>query len=170
MKQIDPTDTIAIGFQVQYAVDEGKAISFSSCLDAECSQEALNSALDKMVRAAERQQARVRLPKLKVELERQAEIFNRITEDMFRLDAEAEAEEAAWKRSFEASGRRGTFKLSPVQSQTKTNRDAARGNAQTTYERLGKDIAYRKQEIAELERLVDAASSATDSHSGLQHS
>lgn len=169
-KQIDPTDTIAIGFQVQYAIDEGKALSFSSCLDAECSQEALNSALDKMVRAAERQQARVRIPKIKAELAKFEKQHARVAEDMFRLDQEAEVQEAAWQRDHESSGRRGNFKLSPAQTQLKANRDNSRQNAQITYERMQEEINLRKQELADLEGMVNAASSATDSYSSLQHS
>jgi|SRR6185312_7465210 len=170
MKQIDPTDTIAIGFQVQYAVDEGKAISFSSCLDAECSQEALNSALDKMVRAAERQQALVRLPKLRVEIERFEKQQKRVAEDMFRLDQEATVQEAAWQREHETSGRRGTFKLSPQQTQLKANRENSRQNAQITFERMQEDLNVRKQELADLEAKVNATSSATNRESSLQHS
>src|SRR6185312_7608564 len=170
MKQIDPTDTIAIGFQVQYAVDEGKAISFSSCLDAECSQEALNSALDKMVRAAERQQARIRIPKLRAELAKFEKQHARVAEDMFRLDQEATVQEEAWQKDHSASGRRGPFKLSPQQTQLKANRENSRQNAQITFERMQEEINLRKQELADLEAKVNATSSATNRESSLQHS
>lgn len=170
MKQIDPNDTIAIGFQVQYALDEGKAISFSSCLDAECDQAVLNSALDKMVRAAERQQARIRIPKIKSELAKFEKQHARVAEDMFRLDSEAEAQEGVWRAEFDASGRRGQFKLTPGQLQAKNNRENSRQNAQITYERMEEEIRLRKQELEELEGLVNAASSAADRISSLQHS
>ena len=170
MKQLDPNDTIALGFSVQYALDEGKGIAFQSCLDLECTAAQLNAALDKMVAAAERQQAKLRLPKLRGELARLEKTQARATEDMFRLDSEAELEEVNWQREFTESGRRGPFKLSAVQAQTKRNRDNSRENAKITFERLEEDIRLRKAEISELEAMVNAASSANDSFPSVQHS
>lgn len=170
MKQLDPNDTIALGFSVQYALDEGKGIAFQSCLDLECSAAQLNAALDKMIAAAERQQAKLRLPKLRSELARLLKTQTRATEDMFRLDLEASLEESSWEKDFAESGRRGAFKLSAAQAQAKRNRDNSRENAKITFERLEEDIRLRKSEIEELEGLVNAASSANDSFPGVQHS
>jgi hypothetical protein len=164
MKQLDPNDTIAIGFSVQYQLDDGRNLAFSSCIDAECDPALLNAALDKLVDAAERQQARVKVPKLRKELERMEAGHQRAMEDMFRLDQEAELANTAWKNRFNGEGRRGEYKMSAAQLNEKNKRDADRTNAEITFKRYQEEIALRK---AELEEMTVAISSAADSRSGV---
>lgn len=171
MKQLDPTETIAIGFQLHYQLDDGRQLSFSSCVDAECNPSVLNAQLDKLVNAAERQQARVKIPRLRKELERLSAAHTRAAEDMFRLDEEAARADKAWRDGFTASGRRGEFKLSPQQLNDRNNRDASRKNAEETFKRYAAEIAMRKEELAELEGLTTVAlPSAANSNFGLPNS
>lgn len=171
MKQLDPTETIAIGFQVQYQLDEGKALAFSSCVDADCDPAVLNRALDKLVDAAERQQARAKLPRLRKELERLEKSHLRAAEDMFRLDEENAKAEAHWRSAHEASGRRGGFKLNPAQVNERNKRDADRTNAEITFKRYAEEIALRKEELATLEGATNfALPSAANSNSSLPNS
>lgn len=157
-KQIDPNDTIAIGFQVQYQLDDGRALAFSSCLDAECTATQLNAALDKLVQAGERQQAKIKLPRLRKDVERLMRQHERAKEDMFRLDSEKELSEKTWEAQYRNTGKRGEFKLSPAQINERNKRNADRDNAETTYRRMEEEIKFRLDEIEELEKLVALAS------------
>lgn len=170
MKQLDPTETIAIGFQVHYTLDEGRAISFSSCIDSECSPADLSAALDKIVDAAERQQARVKLPKLRVDLADLQARHKNAAEDMFRLDAEGEMTQASWQARHVADGRRGAYKPSPAQHSAEQKRLADRTNAEITFKRYDEVIAQRQQEIASLEGMLNAIPSSADSNAGVSNS
>ena len=170
MKQLNPDDTIAIGFSVQYQLDDGRNLAFSSCIDAECDPASLNAALDKLVDAAERQQARIKIPRLRKELERMETSQERAAEDMFRLDAESSLATSQWESRHAAEGRRGTFKLSPAQQNEKNKRDADRANAEITFKRYAEEIAARKAELSQLEMLTHAVPSSANSNSGLHNS
>lgn len=167
MKDLDPNDTIAIGFQVQYQLGEGKGLAFSSCVDASADASVINAALDKLVIAAERQSARIKLPQLRKQLERLLVVHDRAKQDIYRLDQETGMQEQAWEQQYKESGRRGAFKLAPQQINTINKLKADRENAKITYSRHEEEIKYIQDEIDELERLILAVPSAANSNSGL---
>lgn len=169
MKQLDPNDTIAIGFSVQYQLDEGRALAFSSCIDAECDPSELNAQLDKLVDAAERQQARVKLPRLRSELERMEVGHKRAAEDMFRLDSESEIANSRWLAKHNGDGRRSEFKMTTQQLNEHNQREAARKNAEETHKRYGEEIAKRKEELAYLEGLIHASTSTANSSASVSN-
>jgi hypothetical protein len=146
-------DAPAIGMSISHQVAEDRNVVFQGFLPADCEQGELSSFLDKVFKASERQKAIVQLPQLRKRLAHLEKVHKRVTEDMFRLDEEASAAEAAAQSAMSSSDRRNP-KLSAQQLAHREKNKADRANAETTYKRHAEDIADLKNEIADLEKTV----------------
>ena len=151
----DNANSPAIGFSVQCQVGQERQIVFQSFVPFDASQAELNSALDKVVLAAERQEARVRLPQARKRLEQMDKAHKRAKEDMFRLDAEHEAALELRAAQHRDANRRGDLKPNAQQLAQDAKTIADRGNAETTMKRAIADMEVLREEIFELEQKVD---------------
>ena len=146
--------TPAIGISVQCAVSEQRQVVFQCFVPMDADPSVLNAALDKVVLAAERQEARVRLPAARRRLEQLGKVHERAVEDMFRLDAEREAAHSLRASQHRDTGRRGEVKATAQQVAQDQNVAADRAGAETTMKRAMADMDELRAEIAQLESTV----------------
>lgn len=147
MSQVESTP--AIGISVQCAVSDKRQVVFQCFVPMDCVPADLNAALDKVVLAAERQEARTRLPLAKKELATWTKYAKSATEDVARIDAEREA--ASELRRERNANRRGDAKLNAQETAHEQKAIAERAQALVNIERSHEEVRQRQEEIAELE-------------------
>lgn len=156
MKHEETPDTKAapaIGFSIQHQIDQERTCVFQGFVPMEASDAEVNSALDKIFRASNRQRAALRLPSVTKDLARLEKARKRFEEDIVRLDAEHEASRTNAASQAMASGKRNAVESAQARSQRQKN-EADRANAVTSITRLIEDIDLLKAEKAELEKTV----------------
>ena len=154
------TEAPAIGISLQHQLPgranstEARSLVFQTYVPFFASEAEINGALDKIVKASERQQAKVELPMLRDKARHLRKFIARATEDMDRLDSQAALLRNGWVQQHQASGRRGEFKPSASQQTELNNSRTQRDNAKTTLERALEDLADCEAEIAQLEKVI----------------
>lgn len=142
--QTKPVATdVALGFSVNVQVDGNRQIAFQTFVSRDGSAADLNKALDKIMKAANRQVATYMLVSLKKELHQHEKALRDQAEDMARV-------EAANRENWDASGRKGAYKLDAKEK-------AALENIKVSKTKYESEIADIKMRITETEaKIADA--------------
>lgn len=132
----------ALGISVQFPLDDkGKMLVFQTHLDREeTTDHDLNTTLDKLVKAGNRQQAMMDLPVLEQKLIIHSGALENMTKSLDRIDEQHKAD-------YERGNRRGEFKRSTTQENDRTN-------VLTSIDRGKQDIAGLQRQIAECKTLI----------------
>lgn len=130
----------ALGFSITANIHDRSQIVAQSFVPFESSDEQINAALDKVMKALDRQQAKYQVKDLKRKMEQEAMILADQVEKVANLQNAAAAEHAE-------SGRRGEFKLN-------TQQKTAVDNAKKTIEGMKFNVERYRVNIAELEALA----------------
>lgn len=132
----------ALGISIQYGVDERRQIVFQTHVPLGASAEEVNAVLDHAMVAADRQEARYELVKLRRDLEETDRQLGFIKEDFKNIETNA-------RERWERSNKRGEFKLSESDL-------TARKNSMATIKRYEDAVAALKRKIAAQEKIVEA--------------
>ncbi len=146
-----------IGISFQHQLDTAKALVFQTHVPSNAAPEHINSTLDKLVNAAERQRARVRIPELEVTIRTKEDFLNRAQSEMFRLDKERELVLGAALNQWRGLGKRGEMKLSPAQHNEDMKAQGQRAQAAQNFELTEAQLADHRNELAKLKALVGEA-------------
>lgn len=114
MSQAEVT-AIAVSFDHQ--VSEGRILRFHTGIAEDAPAEAIDRLLDKLTAAADRQAAKYRLEELRRKIAAEEKIYASRSEDLIRIDAEAQAE-------YEKGNRRQPWameRMSPAKQQERNN-------------------------------------------------
>lgn len=130
-------DAIAVGFSINFAFDEKRGIVAQLHVPLDSSASEIDAALDKVIASVERQGLKLRLEGWREKLADDTKRLERLVEDYRRI---GEQHQAAW----EASAKRGPFKLDQKQ-------EADKRNAQSTIDRYRDELTLDEQRIAECE-------------------
>ena len=147
------TETPAIGITLQYPLDEGvgRGLVFQTFVAADCAAGELNSALDKVRKAADRQRAIVSLPTFRGLLEDREAALKKEVGVYYGLESERDQRNA--NRSTPENGRRNPKpNTHEVQEDARTNQALAGSKAKI--EQLQQDILIAKRRIADAEALI----------------
>lgn len=141
-------EVAALGFSIQVDLGAGRVATMQTFIPNDMPLSALNSMLDKMTAAGDRQRAHYKIEELRRSLEMEQKLYSDAEEDVARLDSQFEADVVKRKAEMErmtktldaynreaqdahvASGRRGEFK-----------RPAAAKTVETGIERAQEDLA-----------------------------
>lgn len=130
----------ALGFSITSNIHDRAQIVVQSFVPLDASDEEINSTLDKVMKAVDRQQAKYQVKDLRRKMEQEELILADQINKVADLQNTASAEHAA-------SGRRGEFKLN-VQQKTAVD------NAHKTITGMEFNVERYKVNIAELEALA----------------
>jgi hypothetical protein len=136
----DEEKAVAIGVTVQVNLAEGRQLILQTALPRDASPADLNGLLDKLGKAADRQETRYRIPGLKAVRASHIKTRKSLEEDFERIEKQAAVE---WQRK----KKQGDPVLSPQETQHKIN-------AGVNIKRLGEEIKKLDDEIAECEAAV----------------
>jgi hypothetical protein len=131
---------IALGLTVQIAIGERRSIVVQTHVTRDCSDVELNSILDKVTKALDRQSDRYRLPELKKQRALSLKTFTNMMQN------QSETQER-WEAEWVGNKRRGPFQLNQSQQQLRNQADNQLNNTK-------KDIETLEAEIAELEKQI----------------
>lgn len=156
-REVAKTDeTPALGFSMQVDLGAGRVCTLQSFLPNDCSVSELNSMLDKMTAAGDRQRAHYKVEELDREIEQLEREQGQHKEDLERLDADYVARqakreeevdkaqkalddvEAAARDAHVASNKRGDFAL---RGTDKSRYDAVKSGVQAIAVEMAKDQA-----------------------------
>ena len=143
MHTVDPVYSgkdIALGLTVQIAIGERRSIVVQTHVTRDCPEFELNSTLDKVTRALDRQNSKYRLQELKT----QRELSLKTLAGMMQNRADVQDR---WEAEWVGNKRRGPFQLTQSQLQLK-------GQAENQLANTRKDLEKLEGEIAELEKQI----------------
>lgn len=148
------TDIPAIGITLQYPLDEGvgRGLVFQTFVAADCAPSELNTALDKVRKAADRQRAIVSLPTFRGLLEDREAALKREVSTHFGIETERDQRNA--NRPVDELRRKPRPNAQEVQDDARTNQALASSKAKI--EQTQQDIAIAKRRIADAEALIAA--------------
>ncbi len=127
----------AIGFSVNYQIDERRGIVAQTHVPQDAEPKAINSVLDRIFDAVERRATIIKLADWRLKLADDEKRLGRLEEDYRRI---GETHASAWA----ASGKKGAFKLDQRQ-------EGEKRNAESTIDRYKQEIELDKQRIEECE-------------------
>lgn len=130
-------DSPAIGFSINYQIDDRRGIVAQTHVPQDASSATMDEVLDRIFTSIDRRVTMFKLEDWHRKLANDQKQLKRLEEDYARI---GEVHLAAW----EASGKRGAFKLDTKQEQDKRN-------AESTLERYRQEIEINLQGIAECE-------------------
>lgn len=130
-------DSPAIGFSINYQIDERRGIVAQTHVPQDASSTAMDEVLDRVFASIDRRVTIFKLEDWRRKLASDQKQLKRLEEDYVRI---GEAHLAAW----EASGKKGAFRLD-------TKGEADKRNAESTIERYRQEIELDQQGIAECE-------------------
>lgn len=131
---------VVIGFSVEAKLNSNRSIVAQTHVLRDASEEEINTVLDKVTKALDRQEAAILIKGLKITLERET---NTLAQQIAKVADLEGAYEAEWK----ASNRRGPFKLEGQQAKNIANqKESIRG--------MRDRLDTIKRDINELERVV----------------
>lgn len=136
-----PGDT-ALGISFKSVLHDTRELVFQTHVPLDMAPEALNNVLDKLHKAAERQQAKVLLPPLRENLERNKTLLTRMLEDRNNLDEKGRAKHTA-------EGRRSDYKRSATDQTHYDNSVITEGRYREEIERFEKAIADQEAKLKE---------------------
>ena len=138
----------ALGISLSHQIDQERSIVFQTHVERDVSDAQLNAVLDRVVKASERQSAKVRLPQLNQRLILEEQAFKASSADLERLDAESHERHTQ-------SGRKGPHRYS--------EKDLTdRKNAVTVIDRRRDLIKSLHTQIAETQAAIDGDHHADD--------
>lgn len=141
-------DATALGFSYAVQLDDKRALTFQCFVPVDCPTSDLDTVLDKMAIAADRQSARYHLKALRRSLAMQEKQHRRVTQDL-------QFQDEANQNAFRAAGKKGQYRLSNEQ-------ETHRKNVLTTQARFVEEIEEIKREIKETEALAHGAHSSAN--------
>lgn len=130
----------ALGFSITANIHDRSQIVAQSFVPLDSTDDQINEALDKVMKALDRQHAKYQVKDLKRKMEMEEMVLQGQIEKVADLQNTASAEHAI-------SGRRGEFKLN-------TQQKAAVDNAKKTIEGMKNNVERYKVNIAELEAMA----------------
>lgn len=130
----------ALGFSITANIHDRSQIVAQSFVPLDSSEDQINEALDKVMKALDRQHAKYQVKDLERKMEQEDLILRSQIEKVADLQNTAAAEHTA-------SGRRGEFKLNPQQK-------VAVDNAKKTIEGMKFNVERYRVNIAELKALA----------------
>lgn len=151
----DVIDVPAIAVQFNFALDETRSIGFSTGVAQDVPVEDFNELLDKLVTAADRQQAKYKVISLEKHIAQSEKFYIQREEDLLRIDEEVKVRQL--------NGGRRLAKLSPKEEQE-------RQQVLIMRDRLRDDIIKKREELAEYKRMLNGAHGPADSDVGGQDS
>jgi hypothetical protein len=143
-----------IGMSFAHQLDTAKNLVFQTHIPTTSSPEYINSTLDKLVNAAERQRARVRIPELEMTIKTKEDFLTRAQSEMFRIDKERELLIEQTEKQWQASGKRGLAKMSTFQANEDQKALGQRNQAQQNFELTEQQLIDHRNELAKLKALV----------------
>lgn len=163
MTEAQPATVPALGLSYRMILDkEGRReIVFQTHVEADIPPPQLNSLLDHMCAAVDRQVARSELEQIKKELENQVQQVQTFEAALTELDI-------ASRTRWEASGKQGPWDPKKLPANDRQSRD----NTKLGIDRSKRAVEAMRARIIELQTLVsgDGASSAADSGTGVSDS
>ncbi|MDE1867928.1 MAG: hypothetical protein KGI08_09505 [Thaumarchaeota archaeon] len=159
----DTAPAVAVGISLTHSFPqvpnstEQKQMVMQTHVPIAASDKELNAVLDRLMRASNRQSAIVNLPIKEKLLKNNQKILKRMTEDVFRLDSEAEIEVNRWKTQYEKLDRRKEWsinELTSLQRTTYEKRKSDRSQALTLVERCNEEIDALSNEIDALKKII----------------
>lgn len=148
------TDVPAIGVTFDQRLDDYRHLVFQTYVAADCKQSELNSALDKVRVAAERQKAIAHLPTLRGLLEDKEAALKAEAGKHLSFSAQKDAFHSRVGQMQKDSGRRGELKLSTSDAAEHARYDQGIQNAVSSIELLQKAIVVDKRNIEQAEKLI----------------
>lgn len=149
-------DTPAIGITLQYPLDEGvgRGLVFQTFVAADCATGELNSALDKVRKAADRQRAIVQLPTLHGLLSDKRDALKAQTAAHYEAEISMGLMYDGWEKAHRASARHGELKLTSAQVAEQTKVQQQLGNTKSTIEQLQRAIVIDMRKVEDAEKLI----------------
>ena len=147
-------DIPAIGISYQFQADDFRQMVLQAHVRADCAAGELDRLIDKVARACERQRAKAHLPTAKNLLAEKRAGLKQETEICFGARTERDEHITRWLGSWQASGRRGEFKMQPKQQQEKNQLDQAVGKSEQNIVVLQKEIRDLERRVADFEAMV----------------
>jgi len=138
---VDTTPAIMITFTHQ--VDDNRSICLQSAIASDCPVTELNSLMDKLSHASNRQRAVARIPAIRIRLEIREGQLKKETSELFSVEAQRGVLNDRLNKEHIASGRRGPFRPAPAQAQELQKLGA-------THEKLRGSILSLQNEIEQL--------------------
>lgn len=143
-----------IGVSYQHQLDKEKGLVFQTHIPSNASPSAINGALDRLVDAAERQRARVRIPVLEHDIQTKEDLIYRAQSEMFRLDKERELAREQAVNQWRGAGKRGEVRISATQQNEDQKALGQRNQVVQNAELFKNQLIGDRNELAQLKALV----------------
>ena len=149
-------DVPALGISFQHQLDDYRSVVFQAHVERDCDEGLLNTVLDKLRRASDRQKAASALPSFRVILANKEAGLKQETATLLQLETEHQMQSDRWTAQWNESGRRGAVRQLPAQKQEADRMAQAIGASRQKITILTKEIADTKAQIAEYEAKLGA--------------
>jgi len=147
---VDTTPAIMITFTHQ--VDDNRSVCLQSAIASDCPVAELNSLMDKLSHASNRQRAVARIPTIRSLLEIREGQLKKETAELFSVEAQQGVLNDRLTKDHIASGRRGPFRPAPAQAQELQKLSAAHDKARGNLRSLQNEIEQLNIELRDLEQ------------------
>lgn len=159
MTPTDPVTAPAIGFSLSIQLTPGKSLVLQSHVDGTATEEQLNAALDKIVKAGDRIDDHYTIPLIEKQIEIDERMLKGIASDLVKFDKSTEMEQEAWR----ATGKRGEYK-------PRADNAGKRQQMVTQIEELQERIKLQKAAYEKKRVLVYGNDGGADSNAGVPDS
>ena len=146
-------ETPAIGITFQQKYDDYRSVVFQSFVAADCPVRELNTMLDKLRVASERQKAVAHLPTYRGLLNDKRAALDGELEKYRGLEVEKSNMHSRWDQAQAGSGRR-VDRPSTLQIQETNRCEQGLATSRSNIEQLRKDIAVHERLVADMEKLI----------------
>lgn len=148
-----PTD-IALGFQITANIHDRSQIVFTSCVPLDATDAQINSALDKVLKACDRQRAKYQVEDFKLKLDLETKAMERQEQAVADRVAKLADLKNIYQSEWTNGNRRGEFKLTQQQESNVKNVQTDLENMKTTLAGMRENVEKTKKNVVETEALA----------------